>query len=275
MKIFTDEKTKVVAYIRVSTEKQVKEGEGLEIQRERIMAFCERHNYECVTIFSDEGISGAKETTDRDGIIKMLDYCKNDSSIRFMVIDKVDRLSRDLFQQLFIEKELLVCKVQILFAAQETLNGNDVVNDAMRKMMGVFAEMERKLINQRLSDGMKKKASNGNKPSGRQPFGYEYSYDRKTTVVNEFEAKVVRMIFTLRAGGVSLNKIADYLNNTTAQDGYSVNNKNRKWTNQSVRVILANDYYIGKVTHAGNKIDGNHTPIIKMNMWDKVNGVAV
>jgi DNA invertase Pin-like site-specific DNA recombinase len=201
----------------------------------------------------------------------MLEYCKANPSIQYLVVDKVDRLSRELFQQLFIEKELLVSKVKILYAAQETLNSNDIVSDAMRKMMGVFAEMERKLINQRLSDGMKKKASNGNKPSGRQPFGYEYSYDRKTTVVNEFEAKIVRCIFYMRAAGVSLNRIADYLNKTTDHTGYNENNKNRKWTNQSLRVILANDYYIGKVTHAGNKVNGNHSPIISVDAWARVN----
>jgi site-specific DNA recombinase len=266
MSTLTQAKIKVIAYLRVSTDKQVKEGEGLEIQRERISDFCERNNYICVAVFSDEGISGAKETTDRPGIVEMLDYCKTDSSVHFLVVDKVDRLSRDLFQQLFIEKELLLSNVKILYAAQETLNGDNVVNDAMRKMMGVFAEMERKLINQRLADGMKKKADNGNKPSGRQPFGYEYSYDRKTTAINEFEAKTVRCIFNIRAGGVSLNRIASYLNMTTQGDGYNDNNKNRVWTNQSVRVILTNDYYIGKITHAGKKIDGNHQPIISMNV---------
>ena len=275
MVISPQSKTQVVAYLRVSTDKQVKEGEGLEIQRERIMDFCGRNNYDCVAVFSDEGISGAKETADRPGIIEIFDFCKNNPSIQFLVVDKVDRLSRELFQQLFIEKELLVCKVQILYAAQETLNGNDVVNDAMRKMMGVFAEMERKLNNQRLTDGMKKKASNGDKPSGRQPFGYEYSYDRKSTVVNEFEAKTVQLIFNMRAGGISLNRIANYLNKTTGHDGYNENNKNRIWTNQSLRVMLANDYYIGKVTHAGSKVEGNHPAIIRADIWDRVNGYAI
>jgi len=271
----------VLSYRRVSTEKQVLEGEGLDIQLDRIKSYCKQNGYNLIlnddTDFVDEGISGAKETVDRPGIMKLLAYCK-EHKIKYVVVDKVDRLSRELFQQLFIEKQLLVHGTEIIFSAQETLNSASEADKAMitlmRQMMGAFAEFERTLINQRLSDGKNKKAFKGDKPTGRQPFGYAYASDRKSTVINEAEAKVVRMIYDLRSREFSLEQVASYLNTVITDEqrqNFSEVNRKRKWTHRSVNVILSNDYYLGKITHDGEKIDGNHEPIVDVDIWTKVN----
>lgn len=276
------EPIKVVAYIRVSIEKQVQETEGLEIQKDRIIKFCEKNNYELDKIFSDEGISGSKGIVERPALREMINYCKN-PPIQYVIIDKVDRLSRDFSQQLFIEKELLISNVKVLFAAQEGLNildedDNDpvgkAIKNATRQLMGVFAELEKNMINARLSDGMKKKAQNGNKPSGIQPFGYEYSYDRKSTVINEARAIIVQDIFSMRSEGKTLKYIVDHLNkyrnSKKYRNAYTDKYENHTWQIETIRKMLKNDYYVGKVTHAGVKIEGNHKPIIDMDTWDKV-----
>lgn len=265
----------VVSYRRVSTETQVTDGEGLEIQLERINEFCIRNNFNCIEHFVDEGVSGAKEAIDRDGIMELLTYCKAHSNeIDFVVVDKTDRLSRELLQQLFIEKQLLVDNISILYSDQEVLNGTDATTELMRQIVGAFAEFERKMINQRLSDGKRKKANNGDKPTGRQPFGYAYADNRKSTVINEAEAKIVRSIFDYRIRGLSLEQIATYLNTVITDEQrqqFSSVNRKRKWTHRSVSVILSNDYYTGNVTHDGKKIKGNHEPIIDIGVWNKAN----
>jgi len=265
-----------VAYLRESTDKSVEETEGLEIQLDRISQFCAKNNYTLTRTFSDEGISGAKEVSERPELVKLIDHCK-DTPVTYVIVDKVDRLSRELFNQLWVEKELLKHGTKILYATNDSLNINDldtdmdrIIKETTRKMMGVFAELERKMIVKRLSDGMKKKASNGDKPVGRQPFGYEYTKDHKTAI-NDAQAAVIRDIFSFRGNGMSLNQIAAHLNSdayhSAHSDAYTGNNKDRVWTNQSVRLVLTNDYYIGKVTHSGEKTQGNHTPIISMDMW--------
>jgi DNA invertase Pin-like site-specific DNA recombinase len=52
-------KERVVGYIRVSTQGQVKDGYSLAYQVEEIESFCTRHNLELLYIYKDEGISGA------------------------------------------------------------------------------------------------------------------------------------------------------------------------------------------------------------------------
>lgn len=46
---------KAIGYIRVSSEKQVKEGQGLEIQEKVIRNFCKNNDIQLLEIFSDVG----------------------------------------------------------------------------------------------------------------------------------------------------------------------------------------------------------------------------
>jgi DNA invertase Pin-like site-specific DNA recombinase len=268
------QRNNVVSYCRVSTDKQVLEGEGLAIQAERIEQFCERNNFTIVKSFADEGISGAIESADRPGLMDLLSFCQ-EGNINYVIVDKMDRIARMLVHQLFIEKELLKYSIKILYASQDALNGDsdDMMVDAMRQMMAVFAELERKMIKKRLSDGTQKKASKGNKPSGRQPFGYTYAPDGYGTVVNQAEATIVYKAFVRRIMGHSLQQIADHLNELctfTMRMQFNPLNQKRKWTRYSVRDILTNDYYRGIVTHNGTKIQGNHEPIINDEIWNGV-----
>ena len=269
----------VVSYRRVSTPQQVLEGEGLEIQDDRILEFCQKRGFTRHEDgdFKDEGVSGAKESIARPGIVKMLDFCKeNRDVIKYVVIDKVDRLSRELMHLMFIEKELTVLGIEILYSSQEALNGNDPTIKLMRQIIGAFAEFERELINQRLSDGIRKKTTKGDKASGRQPFGYEYDRNTKMTVINKAEAQIIERIFYYRLIGSSLSNIASLLNVAYSDDeqrkSFSKSNQNRKWSKQSIQAILANDYYLGIITYNDKKIKGNHEPIIDIHTWSKING---
>lgn len=55
---------KVVGYVRVSTDSQVRHGYLLDEQREEIVRYCNNQQYVLLEIFSDEGVSGAKADED-------------------------------------------------------------------------------------------------------------------------------------------------------------------------------------------------------------------
>lgn len=280
----------VICYRRVSTPYQVQEGEGLSIQLDRITDFCNKHNYNLLSDgdFVDEGVSGKLEVPNRDGIVEMLSYCRERNSdrdqskhIKFVIADKADRLSRDMLSQLYIEKELYSMGITVLFSAQEALNSTccdgsteNPTNKLMRQIMYAFAEFDRAMTVQRLSDGLKKKAMNGSKPTGRQPFGY--SYDKKRlTVVNEAEAKIVRLAFRLRASGISFQRIADIVNDyihtyPDLANDFTPTNKDRTFAKSAIVAMLNNDYYCGVVTFAGEKNKGIHEAIISDVTWEQV-----
>lgn len=66
-----------VGYVRVFTRNQVKEGYSLDYQTEEIRKYCYDNNIHLLSIYTDEGISGAKVdeeelTIDREGLQCML-----------------------------------------------------------------------------------------------------------------------------------------------------------------------------------------------------------
>lgn len=58
---------KVVGYIRVSTEGQVRDGYSLAYQVEEIERYCNENNLELLRVYEDRGLSGA--TVNEEGLI--------------------------------------------------------------------------------------------------------------------------------------------------------------------------------------------------------------
>ena len=272
----------VVTYRRASTMKQVTKGEGLDVQDDRNRAFCASSEFIIDDDFVDEGVSGDLEVFERPDLLRLLQHCKEHAGrVKYVIIDRVDRFSRDLFQRLFVEHELAKYGVKVLFALQDSLNStgddaNAAMITAMRDVMTVFAQFDLHMIRQRLRDGMRMKASKGHKPVGRQPFGYTYDLDGKGTVPNKAEAEVLHIIFTYRARGLSYAQVATFLDATITEEQrqqFSKANRSRNWSAQSIQAIVQNDYYLGVVTYQNKKIQGNHPQLIETELWMQANDV--
>ena len=205
---------KAVGYIRVSTDLQADEGFGLDIQRQEIKEYCTQNEYELVWVYADEGVSGA--TLARPALGEMLDA----SDYEVVVVAKYDRLSRDLYGQLFIEKELNV-KGAELISIREPFNGNSAEMQLMRQMMGAFAQFEKQRISQRLAAGRAHKRKQGGWAGGRAPLGYVSERGSKVLRLNPTKVETVQLLFRFREAGMTYTEIAERLNSSghTTQDG--------------------------------------------------------
>jgi DNA invertase Pin-like site-specific DNA recombinase len=131
-------------------------------------------------------------------------------------------------------------------------------------MMEMLDQYDGLCINMKLAKGRTTKAKSGNKPAGRLPYGYDYSRDGKSVLINNEEAKIVDMIFNL-AKTNSYQNIADTLN----ENEYRTKHDNQ-WSKPTIAKMINNDFYIGIVTHAGEKINGKHEPIITDELWNTI-----
>ena len=86
---------------------------------------------------------------------------------------------------------------------------DDPMRTAIRQMRGVFAQLERGLIRQRMAKGRREKKAQGGYVAGSPRFGL-MAHD-KALVVHEEEAQVIARIRRLRADGLSLRAIARQL----------------------------------------------------------------
>jgi DNA invertase Pin-like site-specific DNA recombinase len=84
---------KVVAYYRVSTERQGRSGLGLDAQREYIQAAAEAEGWDVIASFEDHA-SGTISPAQRRECAKALELCRRENAV--LVVAKLDRLSRDV-----------------------------------------------------------------------------------------------------------------------------------------------------------------------------------
>src|SRR6266545_1016124 len=85
---------KAIIYCRVSSDRQVREGHGLDGQELRCRKYAEYHGYEVAAVFRDEGVSGG--VIDREGMQEMLNFLSARGEEYVVVIDDIKRLARDL-----------------------------------------------------------------------------------------------------------------------------------------------------------------------------------
>ena len=243
---------RVVGYIRVSTESQAEEGMGLEIQESTIKQYCkEQRNYDLVKIYSDPGISGG--LSQRPGLNELLQGAKR-KEFEKVIVAKLDRLARDLYVQLWIKKELLVNDIEI-FSIAEPYRGQDPMSIAMRQMVGVFAQLEKGRITERLREGRLKKFEKGGYPGGNLSLGY-ISLDG-TLQIDPDEAEVVKMIKKWRRK-MSLPQIAKKLNDMNIK----TKRNGKMWYPSTVQSILKNSIYKGKIQYIGKYQKGLQEPIL-------------
>ena len=141
-------------YLRVSTD-----GQTTDNQRIALEEVAERSGWQIVEVYSDNGLSGAKERKDRPEFDRL---CKDATRRRFDVVMvwSVDRLGRSLQDLVTFLGDLHALKVD-LFIHQQGIDTTTPAGKAMFQMMGVFAEFERAMIQDRVKAGLERARAAG------------------------------------------------------------------------------------------------------------------
>lgn len=163
---------KVVLLLRVSTNSQ-----DYEYQRSTLADLCNRNNWEIVRTFENK-VSGAKKNEEREEIVELLDYIKN-NEIDMVMATEVSRVGRNTLEALKTIEILNENKVNLYFANYniETLLPDKSVNPIARLILTICLEIsayERNLIRYRMKAGyedyLKKRKENPELRLGRQGY---------------------------------------------------------------------------------------------------------
>src|SRR6185503_5166921 len=96
-----------IIYCRVSSERQVNEGHGLDSQEQRCVAYAQNRGLDVAKIFRDEGISGG--LFDRPAMQRLIKHLDEHPEEKFVIIfDDLARFSRDVIVHLQLKTELLI-----------------------------------------------------------------------------------------------------------------------------------------------------------------------
>jgi DNA invertase Pin-like site-specific DNA recombinase len=208
---------RVIAYARVSTDEQARNGTSLAVQREAIAAECVRRGWKLVNTIVDAGYSG--KSLRRPGIQAALRELKSGRADG-LVIAKLDRLSRSMrdFTALLEQARKQGWALTALDADVDT---SSAAGEAMAHVVGAFARFESRRIGERTAEGIaRRRREHPRRPWGRRP---------------EVPTEVVRRIKRRRNAGWSLSRIAKRLN----EEGIATVHGGRAWYPSTVRAVLA------------------------------------
>lgn len=203
---------RLVGYVRVSSTGQAVDGYGLDVQEKSLRSWAKANGHRLVGIERDEGVSGATDATDRKGLSAAL-LAVAEGRADGLLIPRLDRLARALTVQ---EAALAIIwraggKV---FSADsgEVLQDDpdDPMRTALRQVVGVFAELDRRMVVKRMRDGRAAKASTGKKAVGAYAYGYAGSGKGRSrdAAPDPAEQSAVARIVELRREGRSFRQIA-------------------------------------------------------------------
>lgn len=151
--------TKVVGYVRVSTDEQAHNGLGLNAQRVAIAQACTERGWELVEIVEDAGHS-AKDLN-RPGIQRALTMLEGrQPQARALVVAKLDRLSRSLLDFASI-MERARRKGWSLAALDLGVDTTAPAGEMVANVMATFAQFERHLIRERTKAALAVKKAHG------------------------------------------------------------------------------------------------------------------
>lgn len=246
----------VAAYRRVSTDGQCGDDKyGLDAQTKDIEEYCEKHGYNIIKWYTDEGESGAKE---RPGFDEIVYGDVSNPPYEAIIVAKNDRVARDI-NIYFYYKMLLKKKDIKLISIAEDFGQFGVFSNMLEAFTLCVAEMERENINKRTSGGRKIKAARGGYSGGRPPYGYA-PQNGKLVIVPE-EAEVVEYVITSKDRGMTYQTICDTLNSQG-----KTNRSGTKFSISTLQVIIDNKpLYEGMYRYGkdGEWVQGEHEPILK------------
>jgi putative DNA-invertase from lambdoid prophage Rac len=196
----------VFGYCRVSTTKQVKEGESLDAQRRMIEGYALMKGWTLDSIAVEEGVSGSVPIHERKAGGPLFAKLQKGDVVIAPKLDRVFRSALDALQVVDVLKARGV-KLHLLDL------GGDISGNGMSKLFltiaAAFAEAERDRIRERIVDTKAHLASQGLHSGGSRPFGFDIVLDgeAKRLVPNEAEMAVIERMKAMRKEGATLRAI--------------------------------------------------------------------
>ncbi|NTV40784.1 MAG: recombinase family protein [Candidatus Moranbacteria bacterium] len=265
---------KAIILARVSTEEQKDAGNSLPAQVERLKSYCKRKNFEVAETFSfDESAYKTK----RDEFDKILEYLKSSKEKIAVCFDKVDRLSRNVFDKRVSQlyEKAVADEIELHFASDgQVINSN---MSAVEKFQFGMSLGLAKYYSDAISDNVKRAYEQKLRSGswiGKAPLGYKninLDDDKKSIIPNPDNHFLVREIFELYASGKhSIKGIAEIMENKkmiNTRTGTPV-------APSQIEHILKNPFYYGMMRTKGVLYPHKYEPLITLALFNKVREVA-
>ena len=261
-----EKQQKALIYCRVSSDKQVKEGHGLDSQEHRCRQYAKNKGYLVEKVFSDEGISGS--LFERPAIQEILVYLDKNIFENYIVIfDNIDRIARNIQAHWKIRKEFESREAKVEspnFKFEENPEGRFI-----ETILAGKAELDRDQNARQVKQKMKARMEDGYYCLAK-PIGYEYIKTKeKGKILKKIdsESKIIKQALE----GFAKNR---FIRQKDVQQFLIKKNfHNGKLKATQVKNVLTDIIYTGYIEYAPWQIprtEGKHEAIINIKTFETI-----
>ena len=191
--------TKAFGYLRVSGRGQV-DGDGFPRQLAAIKTYATANAIRIVRVFREESVSGTKELENRPALVELM-TALHSNGVKLVMIEKLDRLARDLMIQETIIGDLRKNGFDLVSVTEPDLLKDDPSRKLMRQIFGAIAEYEKTMIVLKLRGARVRQKAKTGQCEGAKSYGF---YEGEQAVLERLKA--------LREQGMGFDRIADHVN---------------------------------------------------------------
>ena len=263
-------------YTRKSTEEGLDQDfNSLQAQREAAESYIQSQKQLGLALLSDHyddgGFSGSN--LDRPALQRLLEDIEA-RRVDCVVVYKVDRLSRSLLDFARLVDRFDQRSVSFVSVTQQ-FNTTTSLGRLTLNILLSFAQFEREIISERTRDKMSAARRKGKWVGGTPVLGYDIDTSGGRLVINEKEARRVREIFDLYAKHRSLAEVAVELarrrwTTKSWRSKGAIERTGRAFTKVSLRRMLTNAIYAGKVEHRGTIYVGEQASLVEPALWEEI-----
>ena len=195
---------RVVAYVRVSTEKQAEQGLSLDAQQAKLAAYAALYELDLVATEIDAGVSA--KTLQRPALQRALGALKAGKAEALLVV-KLDRLTRSVRDLgLLVETYFLAGKWSLM-SVSEQIDTRTAAGRMVLNILAAVSQWERETIGERTAEAMAYKRQQREYTGGEPPYGWRLAADGIHLDPHREEQAIIGEALALKAAGLSLRKI--------------------------------------------------------------------
>jgi DNA invertase Pin-like site-specific DNA recombinase len=220
----------VVAYVRVSTEKQAEQGLSLDAQQAKLAAYATLYELDLVVTEIDAGVSA--KTLQRPALQRALGALKAGRAEALLVV-KLDRLTRSVRDLGMLVETYFLAGKWSLMSVSEQIDTRTAAGRMVLNILAAVSQWERETIGERTAEAMAYKRQQREYTGGEPPYGWRLAADGIHLDPHRAEQAIIGEALALKAAGLSLRKIGARL----AARGL-LPRQGRSWNPKTVRDLL-------------------------------------
>ncbi len=273
----------VAIYTRVSTDNQVGgRFDSCESQLAICRDFIRRNSglgWTEVGHYTDPAVSGS--SMNRPSLQALMRHIET-GGVKVILIFKLERMSRNIDEfgpfRSFLRKH--GCRME---SATEDISESTPSGRLKNNLMLSFSQYEKENTAEKTQVKMLQQAKRGYWNGGAVPYGYAYDKNTQTLAPHPEEAPIVRRVFAQAAQLVTLEHVADALNQEGLRtrprvfrrtDGTERTIGQRRFRSDGLRMMVTNPIYRGVIRYAGQEYPGRHGALVSSDTWEQANAAV-